>query len=189
MNIYSKAIITLICVLWPSMMAVSAFASHHTTSSTTVLPSTMRKSIVLPTSRASTSSSARIISNASSSAYRTPANNRSNLHKQHRTQLHLTIPRGGGAVAQATSSLSSYVSTPTGTFNTALILLGAATAFLKLYNKVDANNSSKDEENKQLEKKDPKVKALQLRFLMVFWLLRMADWLQVSLHYLLVLAS
>ena len=166
------------------MMAVSAFASHHTTSSTTVLPSTMRKSIVLPTSRASTSSSARIISNASSSTYRTTTNNRSNLHKQHGTQLHLTIPRGGGAVAQATSSLSSYISTPTGTFNTALILLGAATAFLKLYNKVDANNSSKDEENKQVEKKDPKVKSLQLRFLTVFWLLRMADWLQVSLHYL-----
>ena len=27
--------------------------------------------------------------------------------------------------------------------------------------------------------KDPKVKSLQIRFLAVFWLLRMADWLQV----------
>ena len=30
-----------------------------------------------------------------------------------------------------------------------------------------------------MQKKDPKVKSLQLRFLAVFWLLRMADWLQV----------
>ena len=30
------------------------------------------------------------------------------------------------------------------------------------------------------QKKDPKVRSLQVRFLAVFWLLRMADWLQVS---------
>jgi hypothetical protein len=33
-----------------------------------------------------------------------------------------------------------------------------------------------------VKKKDPKVQSLQLRFLAVFWLLRMADWLQVSIN-------
>lgn len=46
---------------------------------------------------------------------------------------------------------------------------------LKLSNKAD-----KDGEGGEVVKKDPKVASLQRRFLMVFWLLRMADWLQVS---------
>jgi len=156
------------------MVAVSAFASHHTTSTTSninINPSTLQTS-VLRSSR------------ANNNKYKS-----NRLHKQSATKLHLTIPRGGATAAAAASStgilsdlsskLSTLTSTPTGTFNTALVILGAATAVLKIYNKVDSNS---DGEKKEVQKKDPKVKSLQMRFLAVFWLLRMADWLQVSLH-------
>jgi len=172
----TRAISALICLLWP-MVAVSAFASHHTTSSTSsninINPSTLQTS-VLRSSRAN--------------KHHQKYNNQ--LYKQSATKLHLSIPRGGAATAAAAASstgilsdlsskLSTLTSTPTGTFNTALVILGAATAVLKIYNKVDANS---DGEKKEVQKKDPKVKSLQMRFLAVFWLLRMADWLQVSLH-------
>ena len=85
------------------------------------------------------------------------------------------IPRGGAASAIA-EKVSSLASTPNGSFNLALGVLAACTAVLKISNKA---NADKDDEKVV---KDPKVKSLQMRFLMVFWLLRMADWLQVSLH-------
>lgn len=170
----TRAISALICLWWP-MVAVSAFASHHTTSTSSninINPSTLQTS-VLRSSRAS--------------KHHQKHNNQ--LHKQYVTKLHLTIPRGGATAAAAAAStgilsdlsskLSTLTSTPTGTFNTALVILGAATAVLKIYNKVDSNS---DGEKKEVQKKDPKVKSLQMRFLAVFWLLRMADWLQVSLH-------
>ena len=66
------------------------------------------------------------------------------------TRLHLllSIPRGGGSgtvtaaaasasssvVATITSKLSKWTSTPHGTFNLVLALLGMSTAVLKLYN-------------------------------------------------------
>jgi hypothetical protein len=158
------------------MVAVSAFASHHTTSTSSnyinINPSTLQTSI-LRSSRTTTKQHQKY-------------NNQ--LHKQSATKLHLTIPRGGAAAAAAASTsilsdlsskLSTLTSTPTGSFNTALVILGAATAVLKIYNKVDANSDGGDK--KEVQKKDPKVKSLQMRFLAVFWLLRMADWLQVSL--------
>jgi len=83
------------------------------------------------------------------------------------------IPRGGAASAIA-DKVSSLASTPNGSFNLALGVLAACTAVLKISNKA---NADKDDEKVV---KDPKVKSLQMRFLMVFWLLRMADWLQVS---------
>ena len=49
------------------------------------------------------------------------------------------IPRGGGAVAER---VSSWASTPNGSFNLALGVLAASTAILKVYNRVD---SDKDE--------------------------------------------
>lgn len=91
------------------------------------------------------------------------------------------IPRGGGGGGGITSNLSSLASTPNGSFNLALGVLAASTAVLKLSNK--ATNSDKDGsggDGSTVVKKDPKVTSLQRRFLMVFWLLRMADWLQVS---------
>jgi hypothetical protein len=89
------------------------------------------------------------------------------------------IPRGG-SIADTVTSLTS---TPNGSFNLALGVLAASTAVLKISNKA---NSDKDDQKRQ---KDPKVKSLQLRFLMVFWLLRMADWLQVSLFCSKLIAS
>ena len=155
-------------------MAVSAFASHHTTSTSSnyinINPSTLQTSVL-----------------RSSRANKHHQKHNNQLHKQSTTKLHLTIPRGGATAAAAASTgilsdlsskLSTLTSTPTGTFNTALVILGAATAVLKIYNKVDANSNG---EKKEIQKKDPKVKSLQMRFLAVFWLLRMADWLQVSL--------
>ena len=87
------------------------------------------------------------------------------------------IPRGGAASAIA-DKVSSLASTPNGSFNLALGVLAACTAVLKISNKA---NADKDDEKVV---KDPKVKSLQMRFLMVFWLLRMADWLQVSAYYI-----
>jgi len=86
------------------------------------------------------------------------------------------IPRGGAASAIA-EKVSSLASTPNGSFNLALGVLAACTAVLKISNKA---NADKDEEKVV---KDPKVKSLQMRFLMVFWLLRMADWLQGPYFY------
>lgn len=135
---------------------------------------------------------------ASSSSHKTfllspPKSYLQKHHQLHNNQLHTTtttslnlfesqsaaaasavtklIPRGGGL----TSNLSTLASTPNGSFNLALGVLAASTAVLKLSNKAD-----KDGEGGEVVKKDPKVASLQRRFLMVFWLLRMADWLQVS---------
>lgn len=144
-------------------MAVSAFASHHTTSTSNYIninPSTLQTSVL-----------------RSSRAYKhhQKKNNTNRLNKQSGTKLHLTIPRGGataaatastGILSDLSSKLTTLTSTPTGTFNTALVILGAATAVLKIYNKVDTTS---DGEEKEVQKKDPKVKSLQMRFLAVFW--------------------
>ena len=54
------------------------------------------------------------------------------------THLHLSIPRGGGAIiASATSQFAEWTSTPNGTFNVALALLAMSTAVLKVYNRVE----------------------------------------------------
>ena len=105
----------------------------------------------------------------------------------------LSIPRGGGTAVAATASASStilatitskisqWTSTPNGAFNLVLVLLGMSTAVLKLYNRMLLLNEDEGRgDGDNTTKKDPKVKSLQLRFLTVFWLLRMADWLQVS---------
>ena len=88
------------------------------------------------------------------------------------------IPRGGGGI---TSNLATLASTPNGSFNLALGVLAASTAVLKISNKASADKDGGGGD--AVVKKDPKVASLQRRFLMVFWLLRMADWLQVSTSY------
>ena len=112
----------LLC-LWP-MVAVSAFASHHT-SPTTSLPY-----------------------HSSSLHQKHNKQHHQRLHKQNGTRLHLSIPRGGassvaGVAAAASSKLSQWTSTPTGAFNTALVGLAATTAVLKLYNKVENDGAKK----------------------------------------------
>mmetsp|Transcript_9603 Transcript_9603/g.21649 ORF Transcript_9603/g.21649 Transcript_9603/m.21649 type:complete len:628 (-) Transcript_9603:277-2160(-) len=167
----------LIC-LWP-IVAVSAFASHHTTTSNTALP--FHSKVSSTTSKHHHQRNHLLHQTTTHHGH----NSRQGLHtKQSATRLHLSIPRGGAiaATAAATSSkLAQLTSTPTGAFNAALAVLAASTAVLKLSNKV--NSSGDGKENGEVVKKDPKVKSLQLRFLTVFWLLRMADWLQGPYFY------
>lgn len=47
-------------------------------------------------------------------------------------------------MAAASSKLSQWTSTPSGTFNVALTVLGATTAALKLYGKFEKNGVVKD---------------------------------------------
>ena len=46
--------------------------------------------------------------------------------------------------AAASSKLSQWTSTPTGTFNVALAVLAASTAVLKLVNKVESDGNKKE---------------------------------------------
>ncbi|KAL7549039.1 hypothetical protein ACHAWF_012301 [Thalassiosira exigua] len=147
-------------LLWP-MVAVSAFASHH---------------------RAPPSSPRKLHGKAVCPRPGTARGGRRALHRREGTLLHLAVPRGGAAVATAAATkLSQWTSTPGGAFNAALAVLAASTAALKVYGKVE-DGGGKDGEGGQT-KKDPKVKSLQLRFLAVFWMLRMADWLQGPYFY------
>jgi len=80
--------------------------------------------------------------------------------------------------AATSAKLSQWTSTPSGTFNVALAVLAASTAVLKVCSSAGSNGA-----NGETVKKDPAVKSLQMRFLAVFWLLRMADWLQGPYFY------
>lgn len=87
------------------------------------------------------------------------------------------IPRGGAGPLSA-SKLTELTSTPSGLFNTALIALALTTATFKILQRsTDVSKGSKTKE------KPASVKALQIRFLIVFWLLRCADWLQGPYFY------
>ena len=156
----------LLC-LWP-MVAASAFArSGGSTTST------------------ATTAAIRHYDRGHHHRYHHRQHQQQRLHTTSGTQLHLSIPRGGGGAlssfaATTTSKLSALTSTPTGTFNLALSVLAASTAILKLSAK---NGNRTDGSDDKSTEKDPKVKSLQLRFLAVFWLLRTADWLQGPYFY------
>lgn len=160
----------LLLAIWPTTVVVQAFASSSSHKTTTLL--------------------------SPPKSFLQKHHHHHQLHHQH-NQLHTTttslnlfggttksvatavtnlIPRGGGASIVA-DRVSSLTSTPNGSFNLALGVLAACTAVLKLSNKATSNNKS---DESTVVKKDPNVQSLQRRFLMVFWLLRMADWLQVS---------
>jgi hypothetical protein len=76
---------------------------------------------------------------------------------------------------------ASLVISPTSLYNTLLIALAGITCLWK------ANEARKDYQinktNEFMETKSPEVKSLQVRFLIVFWLMRMADWLQGPYFY------
>jgi hypothetical protein len=105
------------------------------------------------------------------------------------TRLHLAVPRGGGGVnvvsaaaSSAVSGIASLCSTPSGTFNLALAILGGSTAMLRLYDARGKGGKGNDDgggDGGGVVRRDANVVSLQRRFLAVFWLLRMADWLQV----------
>ena len=120
-----KAPAALLC-LWP--MAVSAFASSTSASNPLTVPTSFT------------------LKNKLGHHSQHKHQHHNTLHKQQQssttttttTQLHLSIPRGGAIASTAaiTSKLSSWTSTPSGSFNVALAVLAASTAVLKLKNKV-----------------------------------------------------
>ncbi|KAL7494697.1 hypothetical protein ACHAWT_005418 [Skeletonema menzelii] len=163
----------LLVSIWPTTVVVQAFASSSSHKTTTLL--------------------------SPPKSFLQKHHHHHQLHHQH-NQLHTTttslnlfggttksvatavtnlIPRGGGASIVA-DRVSSLTSTPNGSFNLALGVLAACTAVLKLSNNATSNNKS---DESTVVKKDPNVQSLQRRFLMVFWLLRMADWLQGPYFY------
>jgi hypothetical protein len=96
-------------------------------------------------------------------------------HRQHGLSMMLDVPRGGAALA--VNKISEMAKTPSGLFNAALMGLALSTAAIKvLQRSTSAKNTNKDE-------KPASVKSLQIRFLIVFWLLRCADWLQGPYFY------
>jgi hypothetical protein len=93
----------------------------------------------------------------------------------HGLSMMLDIPRGGAALA--VNKISEMTKTPSGLFNTALMALALTTATIKvLQRSTRAKKANKDE-------KPSSIKSLQIRFLIVFWLLRCADWLQGPYFY------
>jgi hypothetical protein len=87
------------------------------------------------------------------------------------------IPRGGAGPLAATK-LADLASTPSGLFNTALMALALTTASIKILQR-----SSQVGSTDKTKEKPASVKSLQIRFLIVFWLLRCADWLQGPYFY------
>ena len=90
--------------------------------------------------------------------------------------------RGGSLSLDALPArLDAYAkTTPTNFFNAIFIALGG---FIALFKLIDSQLISKSKSTSSLgdssnDKKPEAMKSLQLRFLGVFWLLRMADWLQ-----------
>ena len=113
------------------------------------------------------------------------------------TSLHalpspLTILRGGAAAASPWAFFDSSVgqllsttfstSSPSGLFNAALAL---TTVGIKTAAKLSdgAGSKSADGSSKKKEEKPKEIKSLQIKFLSVFWLLRLSDWLQGPYFY------
>ena len=87
--------------------------------------------------------------------------------------------RGGSAPKVLLQDIKGRIClNPNNYFNSLFVLLMTVVAAFKGI-KAGNNDSSK----KQLENKPANVKSLQWRFLSVFWLLRMADWLQGPYFY------
>lgn len=87
--------------------------------------------------------------------------------------------RGGGIIDSMSAISMQFTGSPTNFFNGLLSLLGIIAFGWKAIelksNKVESDNFNSE--------KPAGVKSLQLRFLVVFWLLRMADWLQGPYFY------
>lgn len=96
-----------------------------------------------------------------------------------KTSLDMSLGIRGGA-GIASTVVNKMSASPLSLFNTNLILLGLATASIKL---VDRMKTSADSSSKSSPPKPAAIKSLQIRFLSVFWLLRCADWLQGPYFY------
>ena len=86
--------------------------------------------------------------------------------------------RGGAVAGSAAAAV-----TPTKLFNTCLLAMAVLTTTFKVLQAVDSNKGDSGEAAEAAKKKPDSVKALQRRFLSVFWLLRCADWLQGPYFY------
>lgn len=91
--------------------------------------------------------------------------------------------RGGGVTTTLSSFTSSLSTDPKALFNTNLIGLALITATIKVYQRLSTTTSTTNEQSNTLPPKTPAMKSLQIRFLLVFWLLRCADWLQGPYFY------
>lgn len=117
------------------------------------------------------------------------------------SSLHLCLagfPRGGAAAAAAAtkkaaettgpalllSKLKTWNQSPSSLFNTSLVALALCTAIFKI---VQANSNSNDKQQSssstKKSNKPDSIITLQRKFLIVFWLLRCADWLQGPYFY------
>jgi hypothetical protein len=161
---------TVLHVIWVAAAAIVAFAADRSTSLEDVATSLYGIDISMPIFKRISTNYPWLPHNTNASAP-TP-----------RQYENMPIQQLGNRQAFY-NNVRSLASTPNGSFNLALGVLAASLAVVKILNKA---NSDKDDKKQQ---KDPKVKSLQLRFLMVFWLLRMADWLQVRLFCSILVAS
>jgi len=90
---------------------------------------------------------------------------------------HLNIPRGGGA------DLALFKN-PDSLYNTSFNALALLAVLFKLFQAAKEKQSpSESSSSSSQAKKPPAIKSLQYRFLIVFWLLRCADWLQGPYFY------
>ena len=131
------------------------------------------------------------------------SNSRRRYETSTSTQLNAVNPlqifRGGAAAASTTGAeavaetffdstigqaLSSTfaTSTPSGLFNAALAALALTTVGIKTAAKLGDSNEG-DESANTKEEKPKEIKSLQMKFLSVFWLLRLSDWLQGPYFY------
>ena len=129
----------LLLAIWPTTVVVQAFASSTTTSllsqhgknKISSLPS-LPKSFVQKHQSHHNHKTNHLYKTASSSS-------QLNLFGSNQaaaaTAVTNLIPRGGGG----SIAVSSWASTPNGSFNLALGVLAASTAILKVYNRVDSD--------------------------------------------------
>ena len=110
---------------------------------------------------------------------------RNNLRKGSIKPLSLSylnaVPRGGASTMPIVDLIKNWNSSPKNLFNSSLLTLAVITAVIKVIQRAAA--SSLSDSNSSAPAKPASVKALQIRFLAVFWLLRCADWLQGPYFY------
>jgi hypothetical protein len=88
---------------------------------------------------------------------------------------------GATGLLATPSAWSSLTSTPTALYN---LLLGGLATTTFIWKLVESRSNNKSNTNEATTSSKPaEVKSLQFRFLAVFWLLRMADWLQGPYFY------
>jgi len=105
--------------------------------------------------------------------------------KNNNLSMTLNIPRGGGKMLQGAllasdSAVNQLTSSPSSIFNSVLVTLAVVIFSLKLWERKEFSTTSSKE---LLEEKPKEIGSIQLKFLIVFWLLRCADWLQGPYFY------